>query len=65
MILPSALAKPQTSDTSAIQEAQTNLTQVLEEFVKTIEQASGDRTEKLQATISVVISLLETLKKLS
>ncbi|MEH1769483.1 MAG: hypothetical protein V7L27_20655 [Nostoc sp.] len=65
MILPSALAKPQTCDTSAIQQAQTNLTQALEEFVKTIEQASGDRTEKLQATISVVISLLETLKKLS
>ncbi|QLE43636.1 hypothetical protein FD723_26450 [Nostoc sp. C052] len=65
VILPSAIAKPQTSDTSAIQQAQTNLTQALEEFVKTIEQASGDRTEKLQATISVVISLLETLKKLS
>ncbi|MEH2053323.1 hypothetical protein [Nostoc sp.] len=65
VILPSALAKPQTSDTSAIQQAQTNLTQALEEFVKTIEQASGDRTEKLQATISVVIGLLETLKKLS
>ncbi|MEH2115680.1 hypothetical protein [Nostoc sp.] len=65
VILPSAIAKPQTSDISAIQQAQTNLTQALEEFVKTIEQASGDRTEKLQATISVVISLLETLKKLS
>ncbi|MEH1829082.1 MAG: hypothetical protein V7L22_27755 [Nostoc sp.] len=65
VILPSALAKPQTSDISAIHQAQTNLTQALEEFVKTIEQTSGDRTEKLQATISVVISLLETLKKLS
>jgi Peptidase family C25 len=63
--LPSAPAKPQTSDTSAIQQAQTNLTQALEQFVKTIDQASGDRTEKLQATISTVIGLLEALKKLS
>ncbi|BDI15923.1 hypothetical protein ANSO36C_17250 [Nostoc cf. commune SO-36] len=63
--LPSAPAKPQISDTSAIQQSQANLTQALEQFVKTIDQGSDDRTEKLQATISAVISLLEVLKKLS
>jgi hypothetical protein len=63
--LPSAPPKPQTSDTSAIQQSQANLTQALEQFVKTVDQGSGDRTAKFQATISAVISLLEVLKKLS
>ncbi|MBD2528682.1 hypothetical protein H6G97_03530 [Nostoc flagelliforme FACHB-838] len=35
--LPSAPAKPQISDTSAIQQSQANLTQALEQFVKTID----------------------------
>lgn len=56
---------PQISDTSAFQQAQTNLTQALEQFVKTVKQANGDRTQKLQATVSAVMSLLEALKKLS
>jgi hypothetical protein len=63
--LPSAPPKPQTSDTSAIQQSQANLTQALEQFVKTVDQGSGDRTAKFQATISAVISLLEVVKKLS
>ncbi|WP_138500247.1 C25 family cysteine peptidase [Nostoc sp. PA-18-2419] len=60
-----APATPQTSDTSAIQQAQTNLNQALEQFAKTVEQSSSDRTQKLQAALSATVSLLETLKKLS
>ncbi|TAF09614.1 MAG: hypothetical protein EAZ77_04795 [Nostocales cyanobacterium] len=69
--LPTAPTTPTTSDTSTagdtstIKQAQTNLNQALEEFVKTVEKASTNRTEKLEAAISAVISLLETLKKLS
>jgi hypothetical protein len=54
-----------TVDASTIKQAQTNLNQSLEEFVKTIEQASIDQKEKLEAAISATTSLLETLKKLS
>jgi len=55
---------PQTSaDTFALQQAQTNLTQALEQFLKTVDQTSGDKTQKLQVTISTVMSLLESLKK--
>ncbi|MEH2069144.1 MAG: hypothetical protein V7K47_13450 [Nostoc sp.] len=56
---------PETTDTSTIQQAQTNLNQALEQFAKTVEQASSDRTQKLQAALSATVSLLETLKKLS
>ncbi|ALF51778.1 hypothetical protein ACX27_01220 [Nostoc piscinale CENA21] len=63
--LPTAPATPQTSaDTPAIQQAQANLTQALEQFVKAVDQTSGDRSQKLQVTVSTVVSLLETLKKL-
>ncbi|WP_445633988.1 Gingipain domain-containing protein [Nostoc sp. DSM 114161] len=63
--LPTAPTTPQPSNTSAIQQAQTNLNQALEQFAQTVEQASADRTEKLQAALSATVSLLETLKKLS
>ncbi|MCF2145754.1 hypothetical protein IQ276_004620 [Desmonostoc muscorum LEGE 12446] len=63
--LPAAPTTPQVSNTSAIQEAQTSLNQALELFAKTVEQASSDRTEKLQAALSATVSLLETLKKLN
>ncbi|MBX9255543.1 hypothetical protein H1Q63_16655 [Desmonostoc muscorum CCALA 125] len=63
--LPAAPTTPQVSNTSAIQEAQTTLNQALEVFAKTVEQASSDRTEKLQAALSATVSLLETLKKLN
>ncbi|BAY73712.1 hypothetical protein NIES25_01200 [Nostoc linckia NIES-25] len=63
--LPTAPTTPQISDTSAIQQAQTSLNQALEQFAKTVDQASGDRTQKLQAALSATVSLLETLKKLS
>ncbi|BBD60982.1 hypothetical protein NIES2109_37830 [Nostoc sp. HK-01] len=63
--LPAAPTATQTSaDTPALQQAQTNLTQALEQFVKAVDQTSGDRTQKLQVTVSTVMSLLETLKKL-
>jgi len=65
-------AAPTTSDTSAqtvdaatIKQAQTNLNQALEQLLPTFEQASVDRKEKLEATISAVNSLLEALKKLN
>lgn len=65
-------AAPTTSDTSAqtvdastIKQAQTNLNQTLEQLLPTFEQASVDRKEKLEATISAVNSLLEALKKLN
>ncbi|MBD2677208.1 MULTISPECIES: hypothetical protein [Nostoc] len=61
--LPTAPTTPQVSDKSAIQQAQTNLNQALEQFAKTVEQASTDRAEKLQAALSATVSLLETLKK--
>ncbi|WP_392533890.1 hypothetical protein [Nostoc sp. C117] len=54
---------PNTSST--IQDAQTNLTQALEKFVNTVEQAPVDRTEKLQAALLAVVSLVDTLKKLN
>ncbi|BBD67985.1 hypothetical protein NIES4072_47030 [Nostoc commune NIES-4072] len=63
--LPAAPATPQASDTSAIGQAQANLTQALEKFVNTVEQASVDRTEKLQAALLAVVSLVDTLKKLN
>ncbi|MFN6562363.1 MAG: hypothetical protein RMY28_021580 [Nostoc sp. ChiSLP01] len=63
--LPTAPTTPQASNTSAIQQAQTNLNQALEQFATTVDQASADRTEKLQAALSATVSLLETLKKLS
>ncbi|MDZ8189929.1 MAG: hypothetical protein RMX96_34475 [Nostoc sp. ChiSLP02] len=63
--LPTAPTTPQPSNTSAIQQAQTNLNQALEQFAKTVDQASTDRTQKLQAALSATVSLLETLKKLS
>ncbi|MDF5707423.1 MAG: C25 family cysteine peptidase [Nostoc sp. S4] len=63
--LPTAPTTSQISDTSAIQQAQTNLNQALEQFAKTVEQASSDRTQKLQAALSATVSLLETLKKLN
>ncbi|MDZ8222815.1 hypothetical protein [Nostoc sp. ChiVER01] len=62
--LPVAPTTPQASDTSAIGQAQANLTQALEKFVNTVEQASVDRTEKLQAALSAVMNLVDTLKKL-
>jgi hypothetical protein len=52
-------------DTSSIKQAQTNLNLALEEFVTTVEKTSNNRTEKLEAAMSAVLSLLETLKKLS
>lgn len=55
----------QTVDASTIKQAQTNLNQTLEQLLPTIDQASVDRKEKLEATISAVMSLLETLKKLN
>ncbi|MFB8791316.1 MAG: hypothetical protein U7123_21405 [Potamolinea sp.] len=65
-------AAPTTSDTSAqtvdastIKQAQTNLNQTLEQLLPTVDQASVDRKEKLEATISAVMSLLEALKKLN
>lgn len=58
-------ASAQTVDTSTIKQAQTNVNQSLEEFVKTIDQASVDQKEKLEAAISATTSLLEALKKLS
>jgi hypothetical protein len=58
-------ASAQTVDTSTIKQAQTNLNQSLEEFVKAIDQASIDQKEKLEAAISATMSLLEALKKLS
>ncbi|MCC5639229.1 C25 family cysteine peptidase [Nostoc sp. CHAB 5844] len=61
--LPTAPTATQTSNTSAIQQAQTDLIQALEKFVKTVDQNPGDRTEKLQGTVSAVKSLLEALKK--
>ncbi|MDZ8105046.1 MAG: hypothetical protein RM338_05400 [Nostoc sp. DedQUE12a] len=61
--LPTAPTTPQVSDKSAIQQAQTDLNQALEQFAKTVEQASTDRAEKLQAALSATVSLLETLKK--
>ena len=70
--LPTTPTTPTTSDTAtaagdsaSIKQAQTKLNQALEEFVTTVEKASNNRTEKLDAAISAVISLLETLKKLS
>ncbi|MBD2298687.1 C25 family cysteine peptidase [Nostoc sp. FACHB-190] len=63
--LPTAPATPQTSsDTPAIQQAQANLSQALEQFIKAVDQTAGDRSQKLQVTVSTVVSLLETLKKL-
>ncbi|WP_375505729.1 hypothetical protein [uncultured Nostoc sp.] len=62
--LPAAPATSQASDTSAIGQAQANLTQALEKFINTVEQASVDRTEKLQAALSAVVNLVDTLKKL-
>jgi hypothetical protein len=55
----------QTVDASTIKQAQTNLNQTLEQLLPTFEQASVDRKEKLEATISAVNSLLEALKKLN
>ncbi|AFZ57907.1 hypothetical protein H6G54_18900 [Anabaena cylindrica FACHB-243] len=66
--LPTAPTTSDTStsgDASTIKQAQTNLNQVLDEFVQTVEKASNNRTEKLEAAISAVINLLETLKKLN
>jgi hypothetical protein len=54
-----------TVDAATIKQAQTNLNQALEQFVPTIDQASVDRKEKLEATISAATNLLEALKKLS
>ncbi|MBD2199377.1 MULTISPECIES: hypothetical protein [Calothrix] len=68
--LPAAIAAPNTStsngtgDTSAIKKAQTDLNQALEQFIQNVDQASATRTEKLEAAISGVMSLLEALKKL-
>jgi len=62
--LPTAPTTPQ-ADTSAIQQAQTNVNQALEQLAKTVDQASADRAQKLQAALSATVSLLETLKKLS
>ncbi|MBD2492788.1 C25 family cysteine peptidase [Nostoc sp. FACHB-280] len=63
--LPTAPTTPQTSsDTPAIQQAQANLSQALEQFIKAVDQTAGDRSQKLQVTVSTVVSLLETLKKL-
>jgi hypothetical protein len=54
-----------TVDAATIKQAQTNLNQALEQFVPTIDQASVDCKEKLEATISAATNLLEALKKLS
>lgn len=70
--LPTTPTTPTTSesataagDTASIKQAQTKLNQALEEFVTTIDKTSNNRTEKLEAAMSAVLSLLETLKKLS
>ncbi|MBD2435415.1 hypothetical protein [Nostoc sp. FACHB-110] len=63
--LPTAAATKQTSaDKPAVQQAQANLTQTLEQFIKAVDQTAGDHSQKLQVTVSTVMSLLETLKKL-
>ncbi len=63
--LPTAPATPQTADASAIQQAQTNLIQALEQFVNTAQQASDDDKAKLQAALLAITSLRESLNKLN
>jgi hypothetical protein len=56
---------PQASDISALQQAQANLTQALEQFVNTVEKSSASHADKLKATVAAASSLFEALKKLS
>ncbi len=66
--LPAAITTPNTptatGNISALKKAQTDSNQSLEQYIKSVDQASVDRTEKLEAAISSVTSLLEALKKL-
>ncbi|BAZ25280.1 hypothetical protein NIES4073_61840 [Kalymmatonema gypsitolerans NIES-4073] len=61
VILPSPPATQ--AETSGIEQAQMDLIKSLEQFLEKAQQAPALQLEQLQATVSAVTSLLETLKK--